>query len=102
MLRNPKTISVSDVVIEDPIMEPFFITKSQTGGYTVFERVIKGKKDTDYLRTVCYPSSFNYALKVVSKELLGTTEKKHFGSIREYITAWEEVQLKMQTMTTIE
>ena len=28
MLRNPNTIPADDTLIEDPIMEPFFITKS--------------------------------------------------------------------------
>ena len=35
MLRNPDSIPASDTLIADPVMEPFFITRSQTGGYTV-------------------------------------------------------------------
>ena len=42
MLRNPDSVPSSDTVIQDPVMEPFFITRSQTGGYTVYERVVKG------------------------------------------------------------
>jgi hypothetical protein len=83
-------------------MEPFFITKSSSGGYTVYERVNRGKDDKSYLRTVCYPSTFNYAIRAVSKELLNTAEKKHFTSIKEYINTWNEVQEKMRTMTTID
>ena len=41
MLRNPDSIPASDTIIKDPKMDPFFITRSQTGGYTVFENVIK-------------------------------------------------------------
>ena len=102
MLRNPNTIPADDTLIEDPIMEPFFITKSSSGGYTVYERVNRGKDDKSYLRTVCYPSTFNYAIRAVSKELLNTAEKKHFTSIKEYINTWNEVQEKMRTMTTID
>lgn len=102
MLRNPNTIPADDVLIEDPVMEPFFITKSSSGGYTVYERVNRGKDDKPYLRTVCYPSTFNYALKVVSRELLNTTDKKHFTSIKEYINSWNDIQEKMKTMTTID
>ena len=42
MLRRPDSIPATDTVIEDPAMEPFFITNSASGGYTVYERVIKG------------------------------------------------------------
>ena len=102
MLRNPNTIPASDTVIEDPIMEPFFITHSSSGGYTVYERVIRGKESTPYLRTVCYPSTFNHALKVVSRELLSTTDKKHFTSIKEYIGVWNDIQEKMRKLTTVD
>ena len=44
MLRNPNTIPKEDIIIEDQAMEPFFISKAKSGagGFTVFERVIKG------------------------------------------------------------
>jgi hypothetical protein len=102
MLRNPNTIPAGDTVIEDPIMEPFFITHSSSGGYTVYERVNRGKDDKAYLRTVCYPASFNYALKAVSKELLNFNENKHFKTVKEYIGIWNSIEQKMRTMTTIE
>lgn len=102
MLRNPNTIPAGDVLIEDPIMEPFFIVKSTTGGYTVYERVTRGKEDNAYLRTVCYPSTFNHALKVVSRELLHTTGSSHYKSIQEYIGTWNDIQNKINTMTTID
>ena len=102
MLRNPNTIPAGDTVIEDPIMEPFFITHSKSGGYTVFEKVNRGKDDRAYLRTVCYPSTFNYALRAISKELLNFGENKHFSTIKQYIEDWETIQHKMNTMTTID
>ena len=102
MLRNPSTIPAGDTVIEDPIMEPFFITHSSSGGYTVFEKVNRGKDDRAYLRTVCYPSTFNYALRAVSKELLNSGSNKYFSTIKEYIEEWESIQEKMKTMTTID
>ena len=102
MLRNPDTIPAGDTVIEDPIMEPFFITHSSSGGYTVYERVNRGKDDKAYLRTVCYPATFNYALKAVSKELLNFNENKHFKTIKEYIETWNSIEQSMKTMTTID
>lgn len=102
MLRNPNTIPAGDTVIEDPIMEPFFITHSQSGGYTVYERVNRGKDGKAYLRTVCYPSTFNYALRAVSKELLNFGETKHFSTIKDYIKEWDAIQQSMRTMTTLD
>ena len=43
MLRKPDSIPASDTVISDPALEPFFITRSQTGGFTLYERVTKGE-----------------------------------------------------------
>mgnify|MGYP000391906371 CR=1 FL=1 len=50
MLRKPDSIPAGDTLIEDPVMEPFFITRSQTGGYTVYERVVKGENNTEYIK----------------------------------------------------
>ncbi len=70
MLRRPDSIPAGDTVIEDTVMEPFFVAKSSSGGYTVYERVIKGDNNTPYIKTICYPATFNYALIAVSRELL--------------------------------
>ena len=52
MLRNPNSIPETDTVIKDPVLDPFFITRSQTGGYTVFEQVVKGDNDTEYIKVL--------------------------------------------------
>jgi len=67
MLRKPDSISASDTVITDPALEPFFVSRSQTGGYTLYERVIKGENNTEYIKTICYPSNFSNALKKSSR-----------------------------------
>lgn len=102
MLRNPNTIPAGDTVIEDPMMEPFFITHSKSGGYAVYEKVNRGKNDKAYLRNVCYPSTFNYALRAISKELLNFGENKHFNTIKEYIEEWNSIEQSMKTMTSID
>jgi len=101
MLRKPESIPAGDTIIEDPAMEPFFITKSQSAGYTVYKRVNRGDNNTPYLDTICYPSTFNYALKVVARELLHTG-KTHYSTVKEYVNQWEEIQKKMVTLTDIE
>ena len=101
MLRKPDSIPAGDTVITDPVMEPFFISKSQSGGYTVYERVTKGENNTEYIKTVSYPASFNGALKRVANEKLNNGESKVY-SLKEYVTRWENIQKEMLSMTSID
>ena len=93
MLRRPDSIPATDTVIEDPAMEPFFITNSSSGGYTVYERVIKGENNTPYIKTVCYPGNFSYALKRVAEELLNSN--KEYKSIKDYVTTYKNISEKI-------
>ena len=90
MLRNPNSIPAGDTLIQDPAMEPFFIARSQTGGYTVYERVVKGENKTEYIKTVSYPSNFGSALKTIARELLYESGKTY--NLKEYIFRWENVK----------
>ena len=90
MLRNPNSIPSSDTLIKDPALEPFFISRSQTGGYTVFQNVVKGDNDTKYIKTVSYPSNFGNALKTIAREKLNE-EGKTYG-LKEYVDRWESVK----------
>ena len=96
MLRKPDSIPAGDTLIQDPVMEPFFISKSQSGGYTVYERVVKGNNDTEYIKTVSYPASFGGALKTVAKEILNEGGKTY--SLKEYVERWESVK---ESLTSI-
>ena len=102
MLRNPNTIPVGDTVIEDSTLEPYFIVNSTSGGYTVYERVNRGKEGKPYLRSVCYPSTFNHALKVIAKEKLNTGETTYYTSIKEYISKWESITESIEKATLID
>lgn len=102
MLRKPNSISLTDTIIEDPVIEPFFIVKSSVGGYVVYERVTKGENNTDYIKTHGYPSTFNNALKMVSRELLNQSNDRHYSSIKEYIATFERLEKQMRTLTTID
>jgi len=96
MLRKPDSISASDTVITDPALEPFFVSRSQTGGYTLYERVIKGDNNTEYIKTVCYPSNFANALKKAAEELLNTS--KEFSTIKEYVNEYRGIQEKLTSI----
>ena len=90
MLRNPDSIPAGDTIISDPVMEPFFISRSQTGGYTVYERVVKGENNTEYIKTVSYPSNFGSALKTVAREILNESGKTY--DLKSYVERWETVK----------
>ena len=102
MLRNPNSIPSGYTIIKDPVMEPFFITRSQTGGYTVYERVTKGENNTEYIKTICYPGNFNHALKSVAREKLNSGEKTIYNSLKDYVNRWETIQKEMLSMTSID
>lgn len=90
MLRNPNSIPAGDTLIQDAVMEPFFISRSQTGGYTVYERVVKGENKTEYIKTLGYPSTFGTALKMVAREKLNEGGKTY--DLKTYMKRWEDVK----------
>jgi len=98
MLRNPDSIPAGDTIIKDPAMEPFFISKSQSGGYTVFERVIKGENNTEYIKTICYPSTFGGALKTIAKEILNGDPLQREYNLKEYVERWESVKKSLTSI----
>ena len=86
MLRKPDSIPAGDTLIEDPVMEPFFI---------------KGENQTPYIKTICYPSTFNSALKATARELLNS-KNVHYKTITSYIKEWRDIQEKLSILTGIE
>ena len=95
MLRNPKSLSKKDTIIEDPAMEPYFMTRSATHEFTVFERVTKGEKNNKYLRVVGYPSTFGRALNMIARELQDFQGGKSFKTLKSYFNKWETITEKI-------
>ena len=90
MLRRPDSIPSSDTLIQDKVMEPYFVSRSSSGGYTVYERVITGENDTEYIKTLGYPSNFGNALRMIAREL--TNEEGKTFTLKEYMQRWEDVR----------
>ena len=99
MLRKPDSIPSTDTVIKDKAMEPFFIAKSSSGGYTVYENVIKGENNTPYIKTICYPASFSFALKKVAQELLNSN--KEYNSIQKYVETYNNISEKLTASSSV-
>ncbi len=90
MLRNPNSIPATDTIIADPVMEPFFITRSPNNGYTVYERVVKGENNTEYIKNISYPSNFGNALRAIAREKLNEEGKTY--DLKSYVERWEDVK----------
>ena len=96
MLRNPNSVPDTDTVIQDPAMEPFFITRSQNNGYTVFERVVKGENNTEYIKTVSYPSNFSSALRTVAREILNEGGKTY--DLKTYVNRFDDIKKSLTSV----
>ena len=101
MLRTPDSISKSDTIISDPVLEPYFITRSPNHEYTVYERVVKGENNNEYLRTVCYPSKFESALRKIMRDKLDFHGTKEFKSLKEYMNKWQSISDEITSIFTM-
>lgn len=76
-------------LIEDPVLEPFFITQDAGGGFTVHRKRFNARGELKY-SDVCYPVSFSACLSRIAKEKLGEPGKS-FATIQEYLDRWKEI-----------
>jgi hypothetical protein len=51
---------------------------------------------------VCYPSTFNSALKKVASELMSVGEQTHFKTVKEYMLKWEAISERMQNLVSFD
>ena len=102
MLRSPNSFSKEDIIIEDPLMEPFFITRTPGSGYTVYERINKEKNKKNYIRLISYPSNFKNALRRIAKELLDSGEKRKYETVKQYLYDWNKINQKMEKLVDFE
>jgi len=98
MLRKPNSIPKGDTLIEDKAIEPYFLVKSQVGGYVIYKRVIRGKNDTPYLKTMCYPGNFSQAIKLVAEYLLNDGNDKSYKSLGEYLHSYKKIGESISSM----
>lgn len=80
--------SFKGTVIEDPVLEPYFITNS-AGSFAVSKKRLTSKGTLGF-SDICYPSSFAGCLNTIAKEKIHE-EGKIFESLKEYIDTWNEI-----------
>jgi hypothetical protein len=90
-------------IIEDPKMEPYFITKDDHC-YTVNERITPNKnhfrtkgKGKEYHKPQTYHPNLGGALESISKHLLHT--KKNYTSIEQVIEEYRQIETKIKNYT---
>jgi hypothetical protein len=93
----------TSILIKDPSMEPFYITKDNYN-FTVYESVkskkgFAGKEASGKIneRVVGYYTGFKFALKAVAREKLGRKHKS-YPTILEYINEYREIENNINQM----
>lgn len=98
MLRDINSLSDKETLIQDKVLEPFFITRSPLHGYSVYQK-ITNKKGKKVYRNVAYSNSFEYCLQVIIREQCHHPLGQKYNSLEEYIGKWREVTtIIMNTM----
>jgi hypothetical protein len=97
----------SITMIKDPAIEPYFIGKD-ANSYTVYETVYPGTnnkgrgrktRSKEAIKTLSFHSSIGAALNSIAK--LKVEKRPMFNTIKEYITAWEQVRDEINQMVNI-
>lgn len=83
----PKTFK--GTLIQDEILEPFFIVRYAEGGFGVMKTRLDGKGNLKY-KAISYPSTFMGCLDTVAKEKQHQ-EGQTYNSIQEYIESWKSI-----------
>ena len=97
MIRAVDTLPKTSTIIEDSLLEPFFIAKANNGGgFTVYEKVTKNKKD--FLMTIGYYGSFEGCLRSIIKEQLNHGDKQHFTSLQEYFDKFTSINEQIMSL----
>lgn len=80
-------------VVEDPVLEPYFVVRYAEGGFGVI------KKRTDdsgklRIRVLSYPSTFVGCLHYIAKEQLNVGGSV-YSSIQQYIDDWKKITTRI-------
>jgi|TARA_B100000795_G_scaffold252366_1_gene221873 hypothetical protein len=92
MARKPNSLTL----IEDPSMEPYFITKDEHC-YTVNRKVTSNAnhfrstgKSTTYSKAVTFHAKFEDALKRITEEQLHT--KEHYTNLTDFLSHFTKIE----------
>ena len=84
-------------VIEDEVMEPYFITCTAGSCYTVSKKRIDKYGKLKYTE-ICYPCTLEGCLNRIAKEKVnGDNGIKSYNSLREYVDSWQKTVDELST-----
>jgi hypothetical protein len=86
----------NEIIIEDPLLEPFLITRSKTGSFNVYEKRTNPKGTAIYLKPLCFSTSFATTVRKVIVELANQGEPGQVRNLREYLSNWDAIAEKVQ------
>lgn len=88
-IRTVMSESNKDIIIEDPVLEPYFIINYAEGGWGVCMKRLTSKGELKY-KELCYPARFVSCLDNIAKAKL-RDQDKDYASIQAYIDDWKKV-----------
>lgn len=86
--------SFNGSVIEDPILEPYFIIYYGPGDFALNRKRVDVHGNLKF-STLRYPGTFCGCLDSIAKEKM--CDKKEYNSIQEYIDTWKEISTSIRT-----
>lgn len=81
--------NTKDIVIEDPILEPYYVVNYAEGGWGVCMKRLSGKGELKY-KELCFPTKFVSCLDTIAKAKM-RDNRKAYSSIQEYIEEWKQI-----------
>ena len=81
--------SFKGTLIQDEILDPYFIVRYADGGFGVMKSRIDSKGNLKF-KVLCYPSTFMGCLEMIAREKQHQ-EGQIYNSIQEYIENWKQI-----------
>lgn len=80
-------------LIQDPILDPYFIVRYAEGGFGVMKCRTDQKGNLKF-RAIGYPTNFLSGLNMIAQEQLHG-EGQSYDSIQKYISNWNEISSRI-------
>lgn len=97
MFRKVDQIKPGEALIQDPLIEPYYIIRGTDNVYTIYLK--SQDMNAKHVKTIGYFTDFGMCLKRIAKEIV--THKKgklQFDTINEYIAMHKEIKQQIATL----
>lgn len=80
-------------VVEDPVLEPYFVVRYAEGGFGVIKKRVDDSGKLR-IRVLSYPSTFTGCLQYIAREQLNVGGTS-YPSIQKYIEEWKKISTRI-------